>query len=255
MKFAELLAAKAADIYGAKEPVIAFLGDSVTQGCFEVYDISETAVETVYEGKKGYAEKLSQIFSVLYPNVPVGIINAGVSGCGAPNGLERLERDVLCHKPDLVVVCFGLNDCGNGKEKIGVYLDALKGIFQSCREAGAEVLFMTPNMMNTRVIEGTEERFYAYAHVTAEIQNGGRMDTYMDAAKALAKSMGVKVADCYAKWKELAKTQDTTALLANYINHPNREMHQLFADTLFDVLFEGTEFVRAESQSTMYRGE
>ena len=32
----------------------------------------------------------------------------------------------------------------------------------------------------------------------------------------MAKACGVKVADCYAKWKELAKTQDTTLLLDNH---------------------------------------
>lgn len=238
MRFAELLAAKAADIYGAKEPVIAFLGDSVTQGCFEVYDTSETTVETIYEGKNGYVEKLSRIFSVLYPNVPVGVINAGVSGCGAPNGLERLERDVLCHKPDLVVVCFGLNDCGNGKEKIKAYVDALKGIFQSCREAGAEALFMTPNMMATK----TDPRILSplcrkIAEQLSKLQNDGTLDLYIQQAIELCRNENVPVCDCYARWKRLhAMGADTTALLSNYLNHPTRDMHWLFAAALADTI-------------------
>ena len=77
----------------------------------------------------------------------------------------------------------------------------------------------------------------AYAESTARMQCEGRMDVYMQEAVKLAKSMGIKVCDCYSKWKELSQTQDTTQLLANYINHPIREMHELFAQMLFDTIF------------------
>ena len=30
---------------------------------------------------------------------------------------------------------------------------------------------------------------------------------------------------------------NTTRLLANYINHPTREMHALFAETLYETIF------------------
>ena len=39
------------------------------------------------------------------------------------------------------------------------------------------------------------------------------------------------------KWKKLSETQDTTLLLANRINHPNRDMQELFAQSLFDTIF------------------
>ena len=38
------------------------------------------------------------------------VINAGISGHTTTEGLARLDRDVLQHKPDLVTVSFGLND-------------------------------------------------------------------------------------------------------------------------------------------------
>ena len=48
---------------------------------------------------------------------------------------------------------------------------------------------------------------------------------------------GIRVCDCCGKWKKLAETQDTTMLLANRINHPTKEMHELFADSLFKMIF------------------
>ena len=54
------------------------------------------------------------------------------------------------------------------------------------------------------------------------------VDLYMESAVALANDMGILVCDCYQEWKKLAATQDTTKLLANHINHPIKEMHELF---------------------------
>ena len=200
------------------------LGDSVTHGAVAAGEIN---YETVYWNR------LRRKLNEACPNIPVNVIDAGINGTTAARSVKRLERQVLCHNPDLVIVCFGLNDV-NGE--LETYLGALRTIFTQCRESGAEVIFMTPNMLNTHVAEGTEERYAAYAVKTAEMQNGGRMDLYMNSAVALARELGITVCDCYAKWKELSRTQDTTLLLANYINHPTKEMHALFADMLFETI-------------------
>jgi lysophospholipase L1-like esterase len=203
---------------------IVALGDSVTHGSVAAGEIN---YETVYWNR------LRQKLNAVRATIPVNVINAGIGGTTAARSVARLDRQVLCHNPDLVIVCFGLNDINGTREQ---YLDSLRTIFTRCRESGAEVIFMTPNMLNTRVDERTEARFAAYAVKTAEMQNGGRMDLYMESACALAREMDVTVCDCYAKWKELSRTQDITDLLANYINHPTREMHELFAQSLFEII-------------------
>ena len=64
------------------------------------------------------------------------------------------------------------------------------------------------------------------------------MDLYMDALKALCLEENVPLCDCYAQWKKLsALGADTTRLLANHVNHPNKNMHALFARALFDMIF------------------
>ena len=215
------------DLAGLEErgPVtIVALGDSVTHGSVAA---GETNYETVYWNR------LRQKLNAVRAAIPVNVINAGINGTTASRSVNRLDRQVLCHHPDLVIVCFGLNDINGALED---YLSALRTIFERCVASGADVIFMTPNMLNTHVVEGTEERFAAYAVKTAEMQNGGKMDLYMNSATALAREMGIPVCDCYAKWKELSQTQDTTMLLANYINHPTKEMHELFAQSLFDMI-------------------
>ena len=43
-------------------------------------------------------------------------------------------------------------------------------------------------------------------------------------------------------------------LLANRINHPTKEMHALFADSLFELIFGEETELAGQSGNTMYRG-
>jgi len=219
--------------------IVAF-GDSVTHGALGGGEIN---YETVYWNL------LKRKINAVRNYVPVNVINAGIGGLTAKRSLGRIERDVLTHNPDLVIVCFGLNDVNGTLED---YIGSLRVIFEKCLNFGAETIFMTPNMLNTYVAEDTSKMHYDYAGVTAGYQNSGRMDTYMSEAVKLAKDMGVKVCDCYSEWKKLSETQDTTMLLANRINHPKAEMHELFAQSLFDAIFSDDMTDAGESTDTMY---
>ena len=205
--------------------IVAF-GDSVTHGALTGGEIN---YETVYWNR--LRKKINERRNY----VPVNVINAGIGGITAKDSLERMQSQVLKHEPDLVIVCFGLNDVNGTLEN---YLNSLETIFKACLERNIETIFLTPNMMNTYVAEGTEQQYIGYAAVTAKMQNEGKVDEYIYAAAELAESLGVKVCDCYSKWKELSKTEDITLLLANRINHPTKEMHELFAAELYKVIFD-----------------
>lgn len=240
MKIMNLIRERAENNAGKEGVTIAFLGDSVTQGCFEIYKTQAGGIATVFDKNSTYHGYLDRIFSLLYPNVPVNVINAGISGGNAPHGLARLERDVIRHQPDLTVVCFGLNDSGNGPEGIEQYVDALAGIFEKLQAAGSEIIFMTPNMMNTYVnVALTDPDMRAIAENTQKTQNEGILESYLKAAVEVCIKYDVKVCDCYAKWKRLASNGvDITNLLSNKINHPTREMNWLFAVSLLDTMMD-----------------
>ena len=222
--------------------IIAALGDSVTHGAVGAGEINQ---ETVYWNR--LKNKILDIRNY----VPVTVINAGIGGVEAKDSIERVDRHIIPHNPDLIIVCFGLNDVNNPLED---YLSALKTIFEKCKTTDAQIIFMTPNMLNTYVSPKTEPHIMKYAATTAEYQNSGKMDLYMESAINLATEMGVEVCDCYSEWKKLSKTQDTTELLANYINHPTKEMHELFADMLLKIIFKDSPEIIKENVSTMYNG-
>ena len=230
MKVREKIMMDQAGLYEHGPINIVIFGDSVSHGAVNGYMDYENVYWNILK------KKLNQFRDY----VPVNMINASIGGTTAKASRGRLERQVLIHDPDLVIVCFGLNDVNGRLED---YLGALENIFGRCKDAGAEVIFMTPNMLNTRVAEDTPEADYAYAVKTARMQNSGKMDEFMAGAAVLAEKMGIPVCDCYAKWKALSACRDVTLLLANRINHPTSEMHQLFADSLYEMIMgEGSEF-------------
>lgn len=219
---------------------IVVFGDSVTHGAVTDYNDYENV----------YWNLLKKKLNKFRDYMPVNVINAGIGGTTAKESLERIDSQVLCHKPDLVIVCFGLNDVNGDFED---YISSLKEIFERC-SAVCDVIFMTPNMLNTYVADDAPKEYFEYAKVTAKIQNEGRMDRYMNAAVCAAKEAGVTVCDCYSKWKKLSETEDITMLLANRINHPISRMHNLFADSLYEIIM-GDEKNSKANDSTMYKSK
>ena len=205
--------------------IVAF-GDSVTHGCF---GLGEFDYENVYH------VLLKKKILELKNYVPINVINSGISGTCASDSLLRMEKQVFSHNPDLIIVAFGLNDINGSLEE---YISSLEKIFTECNRRGVETIFMTPNMMCTYTSEETPKEYIETAKRLAGYQTSGRMDEYIDSARKLAYKMGIKVADCYSVWKEMSKTEDTTRLLSNRINHPTREMHKLFADKIFECIFD-----------------
>lgn len=220
---------------------IVALGDSVTHGAVTGPKLFH---ETVYHNR------LKNMIYAVRDYVPITVVNAGVGGITASQSVQRTDLFAAL-KPDLFIICFGLNDVN---EPLETFLASLKAIFKKCLDCGADVIYMTPNMLNTHVAEGTEPQYFEYAHKTAKMQTDGTMDKYMDSAMALAREMGVTVCDCYGEWKKLSKTQDITMLLANRINHPTVEMHELFARMLFNTVFDGCEDIEKAPISTMFEG-
>lgn len=219
-----------------KKPVaIAFLGDSVTQGCFEIRYTRDDKLEPVYKPGKAYPQKLQKILQHCYPETAINILNYGISGNTASMGLARMD-EMLVHKPDAVIVCFGLNDCAYGIEGLGEYRTALENIFRKLD--GIQTIFMTPNITNSRVCAfETDARIVALMDETAKRQNDGIMNAYMECARTLCEECGIAICDCYRIWESMEKAGiDTGHLLSNGINHPDEKMHWLFAFELFKAI-------------------
>lgn len=218
--------------------VLGFLGDSVTQGCFELYRSGKDSLDTEYRSGAVYHSKLKRMLETVFPNVPINIINAGIGGESAQEGRRRLQRDILAFAPDLVVVCFGLNDVNAGMDGLADYEHALDSIFKELNRAAIETVFLTPNMVGTRAtVETPDPMIQSVLQEMTRFQADGTMDAYMERAREVCARNQIPLCDCYAKWKRLEQNgADITRLLSNRVNHPTEQMHWLFAVSLFEMM-------------------
>ena len=103
--------------------VVAF-GDSIVEG---------------YKQPEGWPEILGRDLAGRYGGLSV--INAGISGNTAEDGLRRLRQDVLVHQPDLVLISFGLNDMKNGVS-LSRFNEDLAGIVGEVTASGAQPVLL-----------------------------------------------------------------------------------------------------------------
>lgn len=241
MKIIEKIAAKGQDIQNAKPVTIAFLGDSVTQGCFELdFERTDGGFEPIYDYEAVYHRKVAKLLNMFFPKAPIQIINAGVSGSSAVGALERIENDVVRYMPDLTVVCLGLNDFVKGMSAIAEYGDSLAAIFEILLKNKSEVIFMTPNRCPARVTKKLNPYCGKWIEDIENNVANGTMDRYMEKARTVCREYNIPVCDCYKKWELLEKSGvDITSLLANSLNHPTREMHWLYAVSLVETMMNG----------------
>ena len=114
--------------------IVAF-GDSVTHGALRIGEIN---YETVYWNR--LRKKISEVRNY----VPVNVINAGIGGVSARTSVERMDKQVLSHNPDLVIICFGLNDVNGPLE---VYLASLKVMFEKCLQQDLILYFRKTSLI------------------------------------------------------------------------------------------------------------
>src|SRR5688500_9397236 len=104
--------------------------------------------------------------AVLKERFGLELINAGVNGNTTAQGLARMDRDVLAHEPDFVLISFGMNDHAmRSRNQPKVPIDAfeknLVAMVEKTRSIGATPVFITTNA----IVEGTpgkEHRKYYY---------------------------------------------------------------------------------------------
>ncbi len=209
--------------------LIVALGDSVTEGSTKINVIEPDIV---------YHEQLKRLFEKKYPRCTFCVINAGVGGENAAQGLKRVERDVIRHDPDLAIVGFCLNDACAGEFGIGSYRKNLSEIIRAIQtRTKADIVVLTPNWMPTRDNANIAEEHKGLTEKFIAIQTGGLLAKYAEAARQVAKECNVSVADVYAEWQKLSDSgADTTAMLANGLNHPDAGGHRIAAETIMKVI-------------------
>lgn len=120
-------------------------------------------------------------------------INTGVGGNTTRMMLERFERDVLTHKPDLVIITAGGND-SNPPRNISTeeYRDNLVLLHNKISSYGGEVLFQT---------------YYACKLECLGDEMAERMVFNMQQVRDVAEESGSYLMDHFKRWERLRKQE------------------------------------------------
>ena len=118
---------------------IVFLGDSITQQG---------------AGPTGYVTVFREAIEKARPNSGIKVIGAGIGGHKVPDLEARLDKDVLSHKPNVVVIYIGINDVWHSKNGRGTpvekYDAGLRNLIKRCTDAGARVILSTPSVIGEK---------------------------------------------------------------------------------------------------------
>ena len=174
------------------------------------------------------------------------VINAGVPGNTTQSARARFTRDVLAHKPDIVIIQFGINDASVNVWKNPPATEPsvsqvdfaanLSYFVLEARRRGVRPILMTPNPMRwTPELKG----LYGKPPYAPDEPDGFNvvLKTYAEAARQVAKKTDTPVVDVYALFQAYGaeKNHSIDDLLLDGM-HPNEKGHRFIADALLQQL-------------------
>jgi lysophospholipase L1-like esterase len=145
---------------------------------------------------------------------PYGVVNVIVTAIGGENsqqGAERFAADVLCHKPQVLTIDYGLNDRFIGPEKAEA---AWRFMIEAALKEGVKVILLTPSWDQSYFSENEDWR---------------KLLLHRDTIRALAVEYGIGLADTFAAFQRYIENDGELADLLSHINHPGYKGHALIA--------------------------
>ena len=187
-----------------------FLGDSIT----------EQRIHTRY---------VMNYFAMRFPGQSFSFRNAGWGGDTSPGGLNRLQRDVLSLKPNIVSICFGMNDgryTPFDQGNFNTYMQGMSGLVSELKKAGVKVILLTPGCVDPDRNKGIP----FYNDTLAQFAKG---------VKDLAASENVPVFDIHSLMLDVqtkAKSADSNFTMIPDGIHPNPAGQVIMAYGLLQML-------------------
>ncbi len=192
---------------------IVFLGDSITE-------------------QQLYTNYVEAYLASRYPELKLTFFNAGWGGDTAPGGCARLDRDVLALKPDVVTICYGMNDggyCPMKPEIRDAFVGGMRQLVSRLKAADVRVVLLTPGMVDVSV--NPDLRTVEY--------NIRSLRALSDEVLALAAAEQLPVADLHKLMNDVdaaAKAAEPSFCMIPDSVHPDPAGHLVMAFGLLQAL-------------------
>jgi len=174
------------------------------------------------------------------------VLNRGVPGNTTADAMARFEADVWASRPDLTILQFGINDAAvdvwktppatHPRVTVEAYVANLTAMIRRLRDAGSQVILMTPNPGRW-----TPELLALYGRPPYAPDDpmgfSVILKEYVQVMRDLARAHQAPLVDIYARYLacEHGAGPGMDALLLDGL-HPNAAGHRLVADVLLALL-------------------
>ncbi len=221
-----------------KEPLnIVFFGDSITCG-YDASGMNETIIQGQNNSEmKGvisrspympsWAEMVTAKLREIYGYEDIKKINRAAAGSGTYWGKSAAASLINPHKPDLVVIAFGMNQPHSTK---GEFQSDIATIIQSVRSANpqAEFLLVSAMVPNTDSVNFKKHKLAAQEEALYGVQTG-------------LPDVGVGVVPVHSVFASMIENgKKFVDYTSNNINHPNDFAVRVYAQSVLAAL-EGTQ--------------
>lgn len=120
-----------------EDVTIAVIGGSITQGT-----ISHGAKDAKVKQKQMYAEIFRDWWITTFPESKITFVNAGIGATDSYLAVHRVQKDVLDHDPDLILIEFSVNDSSSTSHKTS-YDNLIRKILLSEDAPAVLLLFLS----------------------------------------------------------------------------------------------------------------
>ncbi len=181
-------------------------GHSVPSGYF-----ATPAVHTF----EAYPHLLHLALKQRFPYAVINMICTAIGGEHAQSGAARFKQEVLCHRPDVLLIDYALNDRRLGLETASLSWDSM---IEEALEKEIKVILLTPTWDLTQLPEANDEDRQCLREHAEQVRQKA---THYQCA----------LVDSFAAFEHATQTTPLNHFLS-WSNHPNAAGHQLVADAL-----------------------
>lgn len=150
-----------------------------------------------------------------FPFAVINVIVTAIGGENSESGAERFDDEVLCHRPDIILIDYALNDRRIGVEKSR---EAWARMIQAGLKYGAKIILLTPT------VDATQRPGY-------EGDDKEVLIRLVEQVRELSGEYHVGLADSFEACHTWMKNADISDILC-WTNHPSRNGHELIAKEL-----------------------
>jgi lysophospholipase L1-like esterase len=181
-------------------------GHSVPAGYFKTPEVRSL---------EAYPHLLRAGLAERFPHAMINVIVTAIGGENSVSGAARFEKEVLTHRPDVVLIDYALNDRRVGLEAAR---KAWTAMIEQAQARGVKVVLLTPT-----------------PDLGAKLDDpADPLNQHAEQIRQLAKEYRVGLVDSLAAFQQFAKNGGEVATLMSQGNHPNGKGHALVARALLE---------------------